>query len=262
MAEKFTIDEAVSVGWSKFVQNIGPLLLFITLPQVVVAIIGEIPNIIVQVAAPALEKQPAVSLVLVGLALAWVPVKTVATVFIYMGSIRCALRAHDGKPFGFEQYTEGLPQFLNFVCAAFLVGCLTGLSVLIGLVPFSISALGAGVMSGAMKFEGVQFVGIAVMIFGALIGAIPMLITFVAFHWYPYLIVDKNSGPLQGIGGSIKLCSGAWMDLAILWLVIFAIHIAGALCLIIGIFPAMLISMLALAHVYRRLEQATPNTSS
>jgi uncharacterized membrane protein len=152
------------------------------------------------------------------------PVKIFVNIFLHMGMIRISLKAVDGQDFGFNDYMEALPNFWSFLAAGFLYFVLT----MLGMIALFVGAL----------------------------------VVFVLFHWYSYLIIDKRFGPLQALGGSLALCKGAYADLAILWLVIFAISIVGFIALIIGIIPAQLLTLMILARVYRRLVENTPEISA
>ncbi len=223
MAEKFTIDEAVQTGWSKFLENVGPMLLFVSLPVIVIPIVLGVPEFAIQIMNYKGENN---TLTMIGLLvqLLMLPVKTCVQIVLAMGMIRISLKALDGVPFSFNDYMEAAPNFLNFLAAGFLYG--------------------------------------AMLMVGFLCLILPGLAVFVVFHWYGYLILDKKMGPLQALGGSLTLCKDAYMDLAILWLVIFAINIVGFIALIIGLIPAQLLTLLILARVYRRLVENTPELAA
>lgn len=223
MAEKFTIDEAVQTGWAKFLENVGPMLLFVSVPVIFIPLIIGIPEIAIQIMNYKGENNTLTMIGLLVQVLMW-PVKVCVQMVLAMGMIRISLKALDGQPFSFNDYMEAAPNFLNFFAAGFMYG--------------------------------------AMFCIGLLFFILPGLAAFVVFHWYAYLIIDKKFGPLQALGGSLALCKDAYMDLAILWLVIFAINIVGAIALIIGLIPAQLLTLLILARVYRRLVENTPELSA
>lgn len=223
MAEKFTIDEAVQTGWAKFLENVGPMLLFISVPVFFIPLIISIPEVAVSLLN---YKHDNDTLTWIGLLvqLLMMPVKVCVQMILTMGMIRISLKAVDGLPFSFNDYIEAAPNFLSMFAAGFLYGVM--------------------------------------LIIGFLLFILPSLAVFVVFHWYAYLIIDKKFGPLQALGGSLTLCKDAYMDLAILWLVIFAINIVGFIALVIGLIPAQLLTLLILARVYRRLYENTPEFSA
>lgn len=219
MAEKFTIDEAVQTGWNKFLQNIGPLLLFVSLPVIGIPIAIQTPEYIMAFLGDKVDNN-----IQVLWAVIMFPVKLVVSAFLHMGMYRIALKAVDGQPFGFNDYMEAAPNFLNYCCAAVL----NFLMMMVGVLAFLVGSL----------------------------------VVMVLFYWYGFLIVDKRMGPLQALGGSLTLCKGAYADVAILWLVVFAINLVGFLAFVIGLIPAQLLTLLVLGRAYRRLLENTPELNA
>jgi hypothetical protein len=90
---------------------------------------------------------------------------------------------------------------------------------------------------------------------------VPGIILAIIFGLYGYLIVDRGVGPIEALSRSAEITKGARMDLFLFGLVIIGINILGALALLIGLLVTVPVSMIAGAHVYRRLEAQTATTA-
>ncbi|HZS01083.1 MAG TPA: DUF975 family protein [Chloroflexota bacterium] len=86
---------------------------------------------------------------------------------------------------------------------------------------------------------------------------VPGIILGVIFAFYGYVIVDRGAGPIEALGRSAELTKGVRMDLFLFGLLIIGINILGALALGIGLLVSVPVSMVAGAHVYRRLDAQT-----
>ena len=76
----------------------------------------------------------------------------------------------------------------------------------------------------------------------------------IRFQFYQYLIIEKKSGPIQALKTSWRMTRGSAWNLFILWLIIIIINLAGALALGIGLFFTVPTTMVAMAYVYKKLE--------
>jgi uncharacterized membrane protein len=68
-----------------------------------------------------------------------------------------------------------------------------------------------------------------------------------------YLVIDKNLGPLEAIKKSWKMTKGNVWNLFFFGILLGLINILGFICLILGLFITVPLSMLATAFVYRKL---------
>ena len=83
---------------------------------------------------------------------------------------------------------------------------------------------------------------------------VPGVILMIRFQFYQYLIIEKKSGPIQALKTSWRMTRGSAWNLFILWLIIIIINLAGALALGIGLFFTVPTTMVAMAYVYKKLE--------
>jgi uncharacterized membrane protein len=90
-----------------------------------------------------------------------------------------------------------------------------------------------------------------------------ILLVFPAFIWgaryslFPYFIIDQGAGPIQALKQSAKATMGAKWDIFSLWMVEFVLTMAGVACIILGLFVALPVVLVANALVYRKLVAQT-----
>ncbi len=94
--------------------------------------------------------------------------------------------------------------------------------------------------------------GLMAMI-GYLFLIIPGIIVTLMFQFYPYIMIEKNVGPLLALQESMDLTRGAKWDLFVFGLALFGINILGVLALGLGLLITIPLSGLACAHVYTQL---------
>jgi uncharacterized membrane protein len=94
--------------------------------------------------------------------------------------------------------------------------------------------------------------GIIVTI-GFILLIIPGIILSIRLYYTYYLIIDKNLGFVEAIKKSWAITRGNTWNLFFFGVLIGLINILGALCLIVGLFVTVPLSLLALTFVYRKL---------
>ncbi len=90
---------------------------------------------------------------------------------------------------------------------------------------------------------------------GILLLIIPGIIFSVMLGMYPYLIVDKNMGPIEALKASRILTNGARWQLFWFGGLLILLNIGGFLCLLIGLFFTIPVSYIASAYVYDQLRK-------
>ncbi|MDP3941860.1 MAG: DUF975 family protein [bacterium] len=139
----------------------------------------------------------------------------VLTMLVSLGSIKIALKIFDKKNPEVADLFNGYPQLFKFIIASIIYAVLVGVGFILLIVP--------GIIFG------------------------------IKYHFYSYLIVDKNMGPLEALKKSGEITKGVKWNLFLLGLVLGLINIVGALALVIGLFITIPLTMLAYAYVYRKL---------
>jgi hypothetical protein len=97
-----------------------------------------------------------------------------------------------------------------------------------------------------------------ILIPGFILLIVPGVIWAVQFGLWPYFVVDKGLGPIQALKASSRTTMGVKWDLFGFGVLCGIFNLAGLLCLIVGIFVAYPITLVAYALVYRQLAAQTP----
>ena len=104
---------------------------------------------------------------------------------------------------------------------------------------------------GASILSGLAVLG------GCILLIIPGIIIGIRLQFYVYLMIDRNASAIESLKESFALTRGATWDLFVFGIMLGLINLAGALCLLIGLFATVPTSMVALAYVYRKLLQSS-----
>ncbi|MBI2442806.1 MAG: DUF975 family protein [Candidatus Levybacteria bacterium] len=139
----------------------------------------------------------------------------VLSMLVSLGAIKISLKIIDNKKAEIVDLFNGYPLLLNFILSSIIYAILVGVGLLLLIIP--------GIIFG------------------------------IKYHFYSYLIVDKNMGPLEALKKSGEITKGVKWDLLLFGLACGLINIVGALALGIGLFITVPITMLAYAYVYRKL---------
>lgn len=103
------------------------------------------------------------------------------------------------------------------------------------------------------KYLGGAILYSIMVIIGSILLVVPGVIVALQFGFFGYLVIDKNLGVMDSLKMSSKITNGAKWKLFGLFLLSLLINIAGAICLIIGLFVTVPTTMLAWAYAYRKL---------
>lgn len=152
--------------------------------------------------------------------------------------------------------------FTMVTLAMSLISAAIGLLIEIGLVTFSLRTHDA-VEKVTLKdlwnptpflwYVISQFLVGVIVLVGLVLLIIPGVIAMLGLMFSSYLIIDKNLGPIEAIKESWRMTKGHKMQLFLLVLALIGINILGFLALFVGLIVSVPISMLAVAHVYRKL---------
>lgn len=82
----------------------------------------------------------------------------------------------------------------------------------------------------------------------------------IKLQFYSYFIVDKNAGPIEALKKSWAITRGVKWDLFLFGLLLGLITLAGLLALVVGLFVAIPVGLLANTYVYRKLLARAENT--
>lgn len=140
---------------------------------------------------------------------------------LHMGMLKISLSIHDGKPTDFSELFSCFGLIFNYFFAA--------------------------------------FVYMAIVIVGSILLIVPGIIWGIKFQFFSFFLVDKNASPMESLAKSADLTKGVKWQLFLFDLVIVFFNMLGVLCLGIGVFFTLAITMLAFAYVYRKLSGQVAN---
>ncbi len=139
----------------------------------------------------------------------------VVSTLLYTGVVHTYLKAHDntGSPTLKDLWNP--KPFINY----FLLSILLGVIIIVGLVLL----------------------------------IVPGIIFLLMFSFAGFLVVEKNSNPIEALKESARLTKGHRVKLLMLILACVGLGILGAIPFMLGLFIVLPVSMLALIHAYRTL---------
>ena len=84
-----------------------------------------------------------------------------------------------------------------------------------------------------------------------------ILITYTAIkvHFFGYIMLDMQKGPLMSIKESIRLTSGYEADLFLLWCFLFLLNILGSMLFFIGLIFTVPFTFLILSFVFKKMKK-------
>ena len=139
----------------------------------------------------------------------------VLSMIIGMGLIKICLRFCDGEKGEFSDLFSCYPLFFNYLI-------------------------------GSILYWLIIMVGLVLLI-------IPGIIWAIKFQFFDYLIVDKGLGPIDALEKSSEITRGVKWDLFLFAILLGIINLMGFLCLLVGLFVTIPVTMVAMAFVYRKL---------
>jgi len=95
-----------------------------------------------------------------------------------------------------------------------------------------------------------------IVLVGLILLIVPGIIVAYMFLYVGYLIIDRNLGPIVALQESRVLTDGYKLDLFLFSLVVAGINLLGVLCVFIGLFVTIPVTLMASAYVYRKLAPA------
>jgi len=178
---------------------------------------------------------------------------------IFCGFYYVMLRQYRGEPVEFGMMFKGFEHFVP----AFVVGLISLIPGIISYVlqfielAIKISTISvAGDNNGAP--EAMAAVSIVFLLVRILLAGVGILISFFFFFAYP-LVIDKEIGAIDAIKLSAKAAMGNVGGMILLFLLLFALMLAGFLACLIGVFFVLPIVVAMNTCAYR---QVFPDTNA
>ncbi len=104
-----------------------------------------------------------------------------------------------------------------------------------------------------LKFIAAQFLMMFIILGGFLLFVIPGIIFSIKFMFTPYLIVDKDMGPIEALKASAKMTDGVKWDIFGFMAATVVLMYSGALALLVGLIITIPVGTLAYVILYERL---------
>ncbi len=104
-----------------------------------------------------------------------------------------------------------------------------------------------------LKYIAAQFLMILIVLGGFLLFIIPGIIFSIKFMFTPYLVIDKDMGPIEALKASAKMTDGVKWDLIGFMSAVVVLMYSGALALLVGLIITIPVGTLAYVVLYERL---------
>jgi len=153
------------------------------------------------------------------------------------------------------------PVTASYVIAS-LASIVVSIFVAIGLITFALRAHDniAGAQIADLwnpgpfwRFLGAHILTTIVVVLGFIAFIVPGIILGIGLGFVPYLVVERSLGPIEAMKESWRITKGHKWQLFLLLLALLGINLLGILALVIGVFVAIPVSMIAFTHAYRTL---------
>ena len=164
---------------------------------------------------------------------------------VYWGQTKVGLEAQDGVAEvgtlfdGFNNIGEALPKAISYLLILLVIGIPGGI---IG---------GLGNLITLLVDD--ELVILLVSIVGTIGQWIWQAVIMSRFMPGMFLIIDKGLDPIPAITESWNLTSGCWLKMIGFYVTTGFVALAGVLFCLVGIIPAMMVTQIAGASVYRQL---------
>ena len=239
-SKRFVIGDVLGFGWNVMTANFW----FFVGVALVAGLVKMAPSWFNQVIGhlPA----PAIVIALIGLIAAvagWV-----ISIIVNVGFIKIALRFCDARKPSLGTLFDFQGCFWRYVGATILHALIVMAGLLLIIIPAIL------VVASVPENPALLVISSPVIV----IGCVVTIYLTIKFSLCQYFVIDKHLSPLQSIKASGRTTKGAMWKLFGFGILCSLIILLGLLCLIVGVFAAYPIVMVANALVYRHLAAQTP----
>ena len=156
---------------------------------------------------------------------------------LYWGWIRFTLNMHDGEP-KMDDLWEGFQRY----------GAVLGAMIVLYLIMTLL-----GIPGQIVQFIGQASESIELILVGMVVNLLWMAFVSLRLYLAPMLVVDQGMEPVEAVKRSWDLTRGNQLSLILLMLLAVVIITVGVLLLVIGVFPAMMLTTMMWISAYRQL---------
>lgn len=226
--QPFSVGDAITYGWNKFTQNLGPLLISMIIFWVIGIVLYVVQIAISAAMSPSADCYTA-----------------------YDGRLVCT------------NINAGIAAGALFFSLVFaLIGACFSYFVQATFVRAGLLATrGEKIeIASIMSFErfGAVFVALLLVGIGTFIGLILCILPGIAFAIFAsftlFFVIDKQVGAVDGIKASFSFVKDNFGPIILLELLLLVINVVAALCFGIGLIITVPLSVIAQAYAYRKLQ--------
>lgn len=218
----YSVGDAFNWGWTKFQQNVGPILLGFLAIIIGALVVSFVWSLIVGGLASSSNSSVVINLAnglgfLVNVALQTI---------IQAAVVRAGLALTYGRPIEVSTLFN-MDNIVTILIASLIIG-------------------------------GVSFVLSFVLAFLGILGLLLLFVTTLVVNfltaWTVYFIIDKNLGAVDAIKASAEFAMANVGTLVIFFIALIAAFIVGGLACLVGLLVAIPVGFLAQCYTYRRLQ--------
>jgi uncharacterized membrane protein len=159
--------------------------------------------------------------------------------------------------FGHQGVGQSVGSLINIVAGTFIGLGVTAFFLKAHDSPLTVTSSELWHPQTFWSFFAVKLLSAVVIIIGFILLIVPGIIVALMLVFAPYLVVDKQRGPIEAMRESMRLTSGhKWMLLRLMVLIIL-LNILGAICFLVGLLVTIPVTSLAIVHAYRLLSPST-----
>ncbi len=103
------------------------------------------------------------------------------------------------------------------------------------------------------RMLGAMILQVVIIVVGFILLVIPGIIACLMLTFTQFLVVDKSLGPVEALKESYRLTKGHLFQLFLFALCLIALNIVGLVLLVVGLLVTVPVSLIAFAHVYRKV---------
>jgi len=162
---------------------------------------------------------------------------------------------------------QTVPQFLfkdsPGTQAAVVIGCmLLSFVVALGLVRIGLNVVdgepsGYGDLFGSahlvFKYLIASILYALIVLFGLILFVIPGCIWGAQFSQWPFLMVEREFGPIEALSESSKLTKGSRSSLILYYMALIGVVLLGVMAFLVGVIVSYAVCTVSMAYVYRQL---------
>jgi len=170
-----------------------------------------------------------------------------------LGFMKSALKLADGQTIILNDLFSQSRVLLKYIFGAILLGLAVAGVILTAVAIYSASIFilnQAGQMGNAYWTIGLTAI-IGITLF------VVLVILSIRWSLFPYIIIDRELGPIAALKLSWKLTDGNTLPLFKFFILAMLVGLLGVLALLVGYLVAMPVITIAMAHIYRQLSTDT-----